>query len=81
VSEPSNDQRADWALDGLLAFAEKTGLRSKTNHEDLETIVGDFLCNLLHLCDREDIDFESVMDDAQFAHDEEVEIEQDSDED
>ena len=78
VEEPTNNQRADWAMHGLLAFAEITGLRNERNQEDLDIIVGDFLADLMHLCDSEEIDIESMMQRADSHYREEVEMEEDA---
>lgn len=56
-TEPSNDDRADWAQQALNKFAEVT--RMDTAGEDTETILGDLLCNLMHLAKREEIDIEA----------------------
>lgn len=65
-------------MHGLLAFAEITGLRNERNQEDLDIIVGDFLVDLMHLCDREEIDIESMMQRADSHYREEVEMEEDA---
>lgn len=39
--------RASFALGALRPFAERTGLE----HDDLTTILGDFLADVRHLCD------------------------------
>lgn len=66
---PSNNDRAEWALSSLLKFAELTGLRSDRNHEELDTIVGDFLCNLRHLCSRDGLDFDNLVADSKHTFD------------
>lgn len=59
--EPTNDQRADWAAKALDVFAKDTGMRSSTNWEDADLIVSDFLADLMHMCDRDDIDFSTAI--------------------
>lgn len=51
---PSNDDRADWAQTALDAFRRKTG---QTGRGEMEEALGDLLCNLMHLCERDGIDF------------------------
>ena len=75
---PSNNDRADWAKSALDVFAKETGLISDTNEETLETIVGDFLCNLRHLCERENIPIDQGWVDSEMMYEEEVEEEADS---
>lgn len=58
-TEPTNDDRAGWAMAAVDVFAEKTGLNSAG--EALETKVGDLLANLMHLCRINKVDFESVL--------------------
>ena len=57
--DPTNDDRAGWAAVGLGAFARVTNM--DTAGEDNETILGDFLADLMHFCEREGIDFENTL--------------------
>lgn len=50
----SNDDRAALAAAGLWQFARQTGLDS--DGESLETVLTDFMANLLHLCENVDPD-------------------------
>lgn len=52
--EQMNEQRADWAGTAVDVFQTITGT------ED-ENKVADFLCNLRHWCDRNDVDFEREL--------------------
>ncbi len=72
---PSNNDRAEAAETGLLAFAEETGLISDRNHEEPETIISDFLCNLRHYCRRENIDVEKIFAESKDSFEEELEEE------
>ena len=54
-----NNDRAYWAKVALNAFARITGMSSAD--EDEENILSDLLCNLMHLCDRLDIDFSAAL--------------------
>jgi len=52
-----NEQRADWAAEALSTFQRATGT-------DNDTLLGDFLCDLLHWCHREDQDFDAALERA-----------------
>jgi hypothetical protein len=52
-----NDKRAQWARATLDAFIAQTGV-------DNEDALGDLLCDLIHLSDREPFDFEAALDTA-----------------
>ena len=53
-----NEDRAEWANEAVLHFQSITG------KEELETGVADLLCNLQHLCYREDFDFHRLIKNA-----------------
>ena len=76
VSDVTNHTRADWARNALMSFAEETGLVRSGDAEDLNLVMSDFLCDLLHLCDREDIDLEELLRKAEFNFREEQELEE-----
>lgn len=57
--EPTNEDRAGWAMAAVDTFAERTGLNGAD--EELETKVGDLLGNLMHLCTINNVDFEQVL--------------------
>ncbi len=65
---PSNLTRAEWAREALSLFARSTRMLSDTNEEDLETIVSDFLADLMHLCRLNGLDFEQRLDNARIHH-------------
>ena len=52
-----NNDRADWASEGVIAFAKTTG---QLTESPLEQILMDFLCDLRHWADRENIDWDRV---------------------
>jgi len=55
--EPTNEQRAEWAGNALALFtAETYGDHPDTMHaSDVESAIGDLICDLLHLAAREGI--------------------------
>lgn len=55
--EGMNADRAEWAATALHAF-------QTVNGTDDEDILGDLLCNLMHLSDREGYDFELALERA-----------------
>ena len=57
--ENLNDDRADWAGQAIAAFAHAT--RMDTVGEDAETMLGDLLADLMHWCDRNNVDFETQL--------------------
>ena len=60
--EPENSQRAEWAENAMLSFAESVGqAHSGQWDEDRDTVYSDFLADLMHLCDRDDIDFDDLV--------------------
>lgn len=68
-TEPTNDDRAYWAQVALKSFARET--RMDTAGEDDETILGDLLTDLMHFCDRHDIDFQRKLIGATVNYEEE----------
>lgn len=58
VPDNKNGERAEWARAALRAFMKETG----TEYEDS---LGDLLCNLMHLADRDNFDFEAALHRAQ----------------
>ena len=55
-----NNDRASWAKYALVAFMSQTGC-------DYEDSLGDLLCDLMHLADRDNFDFKIALDQA-LAH-------------
>ena len=63
----SNRDRANWAEEAIDHFAGIVGQRD----EDLATNTGDLLCDIMHLCDFENLDFSALLDRARGHYDEE----------
>ena len=55
---PSNAKRAKWAEKAVLAFLAETGESGGVDEDS----VRDLLADLLHLCDRENLDTEHIFD-------------------
>lgn len=59
---PSNADRADWAYSALEAFAKRTRQDTSGDLKHAQyTVVTDLLADLMHLCDRDGIDFETCL--------------------
>lgn len=54
--EPSNRQRAEWGEIGLEAFRSEI-----MPDEDDDTTMCDFLCDLMHWCKRNRVDFDHAL--------------------
>jgi hypothetical protein len=54
-----NADRAAWAGEVIELFADLTGMSSEYN--DTDTVVCDLLANLMHYCDKEEIDFDEAL--------------------
>lgn len=70
-----NAKRANWAQDAMEsvpAFAQMLAPEEGGPY----TAVKDLLCDLIHFCDRQGIDFDEVLDAARALHDGEVEDEE-----
>lgn len=63
----TNDERADKALDALAHYADICNDRVDG------TDVVDLLTDLMHLCDREEVDFDMALRDAQMNFEAECE--------
>lgn len=60
--EPSNLDRAVWAQIALAAFAKETRQDTSGDLEaDPGQVIGDLLCDLMHLCRQGGIDFEECL--------------------
>ena len=73
MDEPSNEQRAEWAYAAVESFASKT--RQDTSGDlkhDLECVVSDLLCDLMHLSDRDGFDFDRATSNAAGNYQEEL---------
>lgn len=73
VEEVTNGERANWAYLALERFARAT---NQDNSGDLKhdrgTVVNDLLCDLMHLCDRDGLDFEDLVERARGHYQEEL---------
>jgi len=69
--DPAQDNtvRAGFAATGVKAFAQRVGTY---HHEDMETNLSDFLCDLMHLCDALGISFEDMVSRGAFHYDAEL---------
>jgi len=67
--KPSNEDRASWAQQAVAAFAAAINMED----EPLDTVIGDLLADLMHLCDNEKLDFNILLSRAQMNHIEEKE--------
>lgn len=56
---PTNEDRAGWAQVAVDAFAAETNMDAAG--EDMQTVMGDLLADLMHLCQQNDIDFERIL--------------------
>ncbi|TQI77316.1 hypothetical protein FHU10_5284 [Serratia fonticola] len=57
--EPDNADRSAMAAETLCYFARQTGLAR--SDESVDTIMVDLITDLMHLCDKLDIDFSGVL--------------------
>lgn len=68
MSDISNKQRAEWAMEGLTSYA-----RAKSTvpglYDDIDVVLTDLLCDLMHLARRENIDFAHCAHLARRHHD------------
>jgi hypothetical protein len=66
---PTNAERAAWALEACETFADATGLSVE---DELPTVIGDLIANLLHFADQEDMCVESLLARAKMHYDAEI---------
>lgn len=62
--EPTNLDRASWAHEALMVFAKRTGLAPdlEWDYEDSwDTLLSDFLADLLHWCAVRDLSLNSAL--------------------
>jgi hypothetical protein len=64
-----NAKRAKWAAAAVGTFQKETGL---SDVDGLDTAIGDMLGDLLHLCDREKLDFSELVERGRHYHEEET---------
>lgn len=62
-----NMQRGTFAGLGLKAYAERTRC-----HEPIDTVMSDFLGDLMHLCDAVGVDFDNVQCRAEINYEAEI---------
>lgn len=55
---PTNAERAAWAWDACDTFADATGL---SVDDELPSVIGDLIANLLHLAEQEGLCAESIL--------------------
>jgi hypothetical protein len=68
-----NESRAEWAAVAASAMATETGLIRDASAEDFwAQAIGDLLCNLHHLADREGLDFDELAEGAERMYEEET---------
>lgn len=66
----TNDERAAWAVHGLLAYA--TGKEGGDDlYDEAELVISDFLADLMHYAAREGIAFQACIDRASANYEEE----------
>ncbi|SFJ48611.1 hypothetical protein SAMN03159338_1528 [Sphingomonas sp. NFR04] len=72
---PTNADRAEWARTAQEAFDAQVYLGNADDVEDLETRIGDLICNLLHLARRDAgvTDLDQLLQRAKGNHDDEKE--------
>jgi len=76
MSEPSNRDRAVWALEAVRVVADRTGLNCMDD-SDFEAAIKDMMSNLLHLAESEYgwVGAECLWDEAlEMFHDERGEV-------
>jgi len=56
--EGMNDERAQWAHEGLKTYAAATGMSIEVKPDDAAS---DFLADVMHWCDRHGQDFEHLL--------------------
>lgn len=55
MKECMNSRRAAWAEEALRVFCKQTGV--SIDGDGYETVISDFLADLMHLADREEVSF------------------------
>jgi hypothetical protein len=84
VVDVTNSDRADWAQVAVEAFAAETSQDTSGDlAEDKGQVIGDLLCNLMHLCRQDNINFEECLSNGrgnfEFEVEEETQEESDGD--
>ena len=60
----TNTDRANWAGQAIQTFVQST----QTEREDPQTVISDMLCDAMHWCDRNNVDFDKALVDARANH-------------
>ncbi len=71
MDDVTNADRANWAYHSMMHFAEQTGLVASGDSEDLDLVVRDFLCDLMHLCDAQKLDLAELLLEAEGNYEDE----------
>jgi len=75
ITHPTNSDRAQWAENALNTFTKEvffSDFEETSIGEGVDTIVSDFLTNLIHLCDKHELDFDALLNRARLHHEAEV---------
>lgn len=67
----NNEDRANTAKNAVDLFAAETGITEEEN----DTQIKDLLCNLRHLCDKSELDFDELADSSYRTYLDEVQSE------
>lgn len=60
MCEPTNDDRAEWALEAGKVFAKRTGL--SVDADELTCVISDLIADLMHLARKRGYDAEHLLD-------------------
>ncbi len=73
----NNEDRAGYAHEAAMAFAHLTGQAhgGVLDNADMAEVLGDLLCNLHHLADVEELDWERLVERGEMHHSAEVDEE------
>lgn len=70
ISMPAkNRERAMWAAVALEAFGNSTGICAE---DEFDTAAGDFLADLMHLCDKNGVNFEDLLEKGRNHYESEI---------
>lgn len=77
MCEPTNTDRADWAHASLMHFAESVGMVDEDGlTEEMDTVIGDFLCDLRHYCQQSEINLAELWEGSEQTYIEELQEEE-----
>ncbi len=68
TGEPFNTDRASWAGAALVTFASHTGQLDELKTGEPHSVVQDFLCDLMHFCRINQVDFQLALNSATETH-------------